>query len=281
MVANQTSRPEFILLDLSVVIDFQIPLFLLILLVYGATLAGNLLIIVLVAIDSHLQTPMYYFLGNLSVVDIGAPTMSASHLYFDIITGKRSIYYSTCMAQAFFFTVFTSTEFFLLAVMSYDRYVAICLPFHYTTMMSMSFFCELYQLVLVSCSDTSLNDLLISTFGVSSALIAFAVTFMSYVCILKAMLRIKIKGGRQKAFSTGSSHLTVVLMFYTTTFFNYIQPKAKNVLIGRIVSVVYAFFTPFLNPLIYSLRNCELRGAARRPLLRATKNMRPSTVTRN
>ncbi|XP_077303106.1 olfactory receptor 5J3-like [Lithobates pipiens] len=313
MIENQTFQPEFILLGLSDLANFQIPLFLLLILIHLATLAGNCLIIFLVAIDSHLQTPMYIFLGNLSVLDISTPSVSGSHLYFDTITGNNLVAYSTCIAQAFFFSLLASTEYFLLAVMSYDRYVAICLPFHYTTIMSNTrcfqlassawamgsifslvhtlsilrlaycdsttisgFFCELYQLILLSCSDTSLNNLLIYTFGLISALIAFFITFLSYVYILKNILRIKIKHGRQKAFSTGSSHLTVVLMYYSTTIFNYIQPKPNNTLGNRLVSVIYTFFTPFLNPLIYSLRNTELRTAVSRALVRVAKAARLS-----
>ncbi|XP_040211717.1 olfactory receptor 1052-like [Rana temporaria] len=313
MVGNQTSQPEFILLGLSDLTNFQIPAFLLLILIYLATLAGNFLIIFLVAIDSHLQTPMYIFLGNLSILDISTPSVSGSHLYFDTITGNNLIVYSTCIAQAFFFSLLASTEYFLLAFMSYDRYVAICLPLHYTTIMSNTkcvqlassawamgcifslvhtlgilrlaycdsttiisgFFCELYQLILLSCSDTSLNNLLIYTFGLISALTAFFITFLSYVYILKNILRIKMNHGRQKAFSTASSHLTVVVMYYSTTIFNYIQPKPKNVLVGRVVSVVYTFFTPFLNPLIYSLRNTELRTAAVRALVRGATAARP------
>nr|DBA18918.1 TPA: hypothetical protein GDO54_014811 [Pyxicephalus adspersus] len=241
---------------------------------------------------------MYLFLGNLAILDTCISSISVSHLSFDILSGNILILHSTCLVQVFFFSWFAYTEFYLLAVMSYDRYVAICLPLHYTTKISIQlcvqlaftswvigfvcssmhslctlrlvffnpttipgFFCELYQLIELSCSDTYLNYLLIFVVGVPFALIAFSITFFSYFYILKTILRIKIKNGRHKAFSTCSSHLTVVFLFYVTTFFNYVQPKTDNFLVGQLVSVFYTFFTPLLNPVIYSLRNSELKGA--------------------
>nr|DBA18916.1 TPA: hypothetical protein GDO54_014809 [Pyxicephalus adspersus] len=305
---NQTFHFEFTLLDLSDLRESQFLLFIFIVFIYLVALAGNLLIIVLVASDSHLQTPMYFFLGNLSVLDIGTSSVSASHLSYDMFTGNRLILYSTCLAQVFFFSWFVSTEFFLLAVMSYDRYVAICHPLHYTTKISISlcvqlasmvwifssayslmhtiytqrlafcdsttipgFFCEIYQLIELSCSDTYLNYILIFVVGVPFALIAFLTTFLSYVYILKTILVIKTKESKWKAYSTCSSHLTVVFMFYVTTFFNYIQPKTENYFIGRLVSVFYTFLTPFLNPVIYSLRNSVLKEAVGRALLKVIR----------
>nr|DBA18917.1 TPA: hypothetical protein GDO54_014810 [Pyxicephalus adspersus] len=303
---GQTS--EFILLGVSDLTHYRIPLSLLFLIIYLTTLAGNLLILFLVNSDSHLQTPMYFFLGNLSVLDTSIPSISVSHLSFANFSGKIPVLYSTCLAQVFFFSWFAYTEFFLLAVMSYDRYVAICLPLHYTTKISIQlciqlvssvwifssayslmhtlctlrlvfcdsttipgFFCELYQLIELSCSDTYLNYLLIFVVGIPFALIAFSITFLSYVYIFKTILRIKMKDGRQKAFSTCSSHLTVVFLFYVTTFFNYIQPKAEDLLVGRLVSILYTFFTPLLNPVIYSLRNSELKGALCRALVKGKR----------
>ncbi|XP_040211677.1 olfactory receptor 1361-like [Rana temporaria] len=307
MSKNQSFPPEFILLGLSDLTASRIPLSLFFHLVYAATVAGNLLIIFLVNTDSHLQTPMYFFLGNLSVLDTFMPSCSVSHLSFGNFSGKILISYSSCVVQVFFFSWFAYTEFFLLAIMSYDRYVAICLPLHYTTKINiklcvllvasiwifscayslmhtlstrrLSFpdsvtipglFCELFQLIQLSSSDTYINYLLIFLVGVPFALVAFSITFLSYFYIVKTILRIKMKDGRRKAFSTCSSHLTVVFMFYVTTFFNYIQPKNDNFLVGRLVSVLYTFFTPFLNPVIYSLRNKELKGAVRRALVKVT-----------
>ncbi|XP_040211678.1 olfactory receptor 1C1-like [Rana temporaria] len=302
---NETSLPQFILLGLSDLGYSQIPLSLLILLVYVATLVGNLLIISLVVTDSHLRTPMYFLLGNLSVLDILTPSVSASHLSFDIFTGNTIISYSTCITQVFFFIWLVCTEVFLLAVMSYDRYVAICHPLHYTTMVNIflcvqmmsgicifssmyslvhtlsllrlvfcdstiipGFFCELYQLIQLSCSDTSLNILLLSLLGVGFPFIAFSITFFSYVFIFKTILRIKMLEGKLKAFSTCSSHLTVVFIFYSASYFNYFHPKTKGFLVDRLLSTIYTIVTPFLNPVIYSLRNSDLKGAIHRALVR-------------
>ncbi|XP_077306014.1 olfactory receptor 1G1-like [Lithobates pipiens] len=304
-MGNQTSQSEFILLGFSDFTDSQTPVFLLLFLIYVPTLASNFLIISLLVSDSHLHTPMYFFLGNISLLDIFTASVSASHLYSSIFTGNRLILYSSCIAQVFFFTWFFVTEAFLLAVMSYDRYVAICHPLHYTTMISIhlcvqlassvwiisalcslvhtlctlrlvfcglttipGLFCELYQLIQLSCSDTYLNYFLLSfqagVFGVSAS----AVTFISYVHVFQTILRIKLKDGRWKAFSTCSSHLTVVSIFYVTSIFNYFYVSTNTFPASRMLSVGYAFFTPFLNPLIYSLRNRELKSALHRTLVK-------------
>ncbi|KAM5152846.1 olfactory receptor 5B12-like [Mantella aurantiaca] len=302
---NQTSLLEFILLGLSDLTDSQIPVFLLILLLYVATLAGNLLIISLVVSDSHLQTPMYFSLGNLSALDILNSSISTSNLSFNIFTGNKNILYSTCITQVFFFSWFLSTESSILVMMSYDRYVAICHPLHYTTMMSVhlcvrlmflcwvfrficssmhtlcalrldfpdpttipGFFCEVYQLIQLSCSDTSLNYLLIYVDAVSTEVTSAFIIFISYVYIFKTILKINLKDGRQKAYSTCSSHLTVVFIFYVTAFFNYFHPKTKDFLAGRLLSVFYTVITPLLNPIIYSLRSSDLKGALRKALSR-------------
>ncbi|XP_073490803.1 olfactory receptor 5B12-like [Aquarana catesbeiana] len=305
MVGNQTSQCEFILLGLSDFKDFSIPVSMLILLIYVATLAGNLIIISLVVTESHLQTPMYFFLSNLASLNIFSSSISASHLSFDIFTGNRLILYSTCITQVFFFSWFVSTESFMLEIMSYDRYVAICQPLRYTTMMSfhlsvqlafsiwvlnfvcclvhtlcvlrLSFpdpttipglFCELYQLIQLSSSDTYLNYLLLYTEVSCFSVTGFLITFLSYVYIFKTILRMKVKDGRRKAYSTCSSHLTVVFIFYGTAFFNYLHPKTKDLLSGRLMSVFYTVFTPLLNPIIYSLRNTELKSALQKTLSR-------------
>ncbi|KAM5152845.1 olfactory receptor 1J1-like [Mantella aurantiaca] len=304
-MGNQTSQSELILLGLSDLSYSQIPIYLLILLVYVATLAGNLLIISLVISDSHLQTPMYFSLGNLSALDIFNSTISISHLSFSIITGHRQILYSTCISQVFFFIWFLSAESFILVMMSYDRYVAICHPLHYNTMMSLhmyvrvvlflwvfrcvcsslhmlcalrlafpdpttipGFFCELYQLIQLSCSDTSLNYLLIYVDALSFEVTGSFIIFLSYVYIFKTILKIKLKEGRRKAYSTCSSHLTVVFIFYVTAFFNYFHPKTKDFLAGRLLSVIYTVLTPFLNPIIYCLRNSDLKEALQKALSR-------------
>ncbi|CAI9561251.1 unnamed protein product [Staurois parvus] len=304
-MGNQTSQSEFILLGLSDLTYSQVSVFLLILLIYVATLVGNLLIIFLVVSDYHLHTPMYFSLGNLSALDIFNSSISTSHVFFDVITENRLISYPTCITQVFLFIWFGSTEFFILDIMSYDRYVAICHPLHYTTMISIhlcvqlaffswlfrficclahtflalrlafpdpttipGLFCELYQLLQLSSSDTFLNYLLLYFDAVSFGVPGFFITFLSYVYIFKTILKMKLKDGRRKAYSTCSSHLTVVFIFFGTSIFNYYQPKSENSLAGRLISLFYAVFTPLLNPLIYSLRNRDLKGALQKILPR-------------
>lgn len=300
-MANKSS--DFLLLGLSDLQDCQVPLSLLILLVYLGTLVGNLLIITMAASDSHLQTPMYFFLGNLSALDILMSSVSSPPLLFDIFMRSWIILYSSCIAQVFLFLCFGVSEAFLLAVMSYDRYVAICHPLHYTSMISIDLciqlsssawligsvlsavhalctlrlvfcdsttipglFCELYQLIQLSCSDTYLNCLLLYVHVLSFGAFAFSVTFLSYIYVFRTILRIQMKAGRLKAFSTCSSHLTVVFIFYGTGLLNYLRPINKGFLDVRMSSAIYTILTPFLNPVIYSLRNNEIKGALSRAL---------------
>ncbi|XP_073490822.1 olfactory receptor 1f45-like [Aquarana catesbeiana] len=304
-MGNLTSQSEFILLGLSDLGYSQIPVFLLIFLFNVATLAVNLLIISLVISDSHLHTPMYFFLGNLSVLDIFNSSISVLHVYFDIFTGNRLISYPFCISQVFFFSWFCSTECFILDIMSYDRYVAICHPLHYTTMINIplcvkvaflfwvlsfaccllhtlyllrlafpdpttipSLFCELYELLQLSSSDTYLNYFLIYFQAACFSVPGVLVTFLSYVYIFKTILKITMKDGRGKAYSTCTSHLTVVFIFYGALFFNYCQPKTKIFLAGRWLAVFYTVVTPLLNPIIYSLRNRDLMGALQKTLSR-------------
>ncbi|XP_073490825.1 olfactory receptor 1f45-like [Aquarana catesbeiana] len=304
-MGNQSSQSVFILLGLSDLTDSRISLFLLILLVYVATLAANLLIVFLVISDTHLQTPMYFFLVNLSFLDIFNSSISISHVFFDIFTGNRLILFSTCISQVFFFSWFLSTGSLMLEIMSYDRYAAICHPLRYASMMSfdlciqvvlffwvLSFvcsslhtlcalrlafpdptivpglFCEIYQLIQLSCSDTFLNYLLLYCNCAGFGVTGFFITLLSYVYIFKTVLNIKVKDGRQKAYSTCSSHLTVVFIFYGAGLFNYFQPKTEDHLAGRLMSLFYTVVTPLLNPLIYSLRNGDLKRSLQKSLSR-------------
>ncbi|KAM4698734.1 olfactory receptor 1N1-like [Rhinophrynus dorsalis] len=297
---NQTIVSEFVLLGLSNLTDIQLPLFLLFLLIFLTTLTVNLLIILLAYTDFHLKTPMYFFLGNLSFLDICSSSVTAPHLLINFFRERRSIAYSNCIAQVFFFISFVCTEVFLLAAMSYDRYVAICHPLHYSTIINtrlcaqltsvvwvigpcysithtlcllrLSFcdantikglFCELYQLIQLSCSNNFVNNLLIYVLGAGLGLCAFLITFISYLHIFNSIFHIKIKRGRLKAFSTCASHLTVVFIFYGTSFSNYVHADNKEFTAGRL-SVIYAVITPMLNPIIYCLRNNELKGAFQR-----------------
>uniref|UniRef100_A0A6I8PMY9 Olfactory receptor n=1 Tax=Xenopus tropicalis TaxID=8364 RepID=A0A6I8PMY9_XENTR len=283
---NQSVVYMLVLTGLSDLLNLQLLLFLLFLVVYFMTLIINLLILLLIFTDSHLHTPMYFFLGTLACLDMSYSSVTAPRMLFDLFTGRRIISVPACITQVYFFIFFGVSEVFLLAVMSYDRYIAICRPLHYMQIMSwnvcvqfvsgvlvstsvysllhtlflskltfcssnvlQSFFCDLPQLLQVSCSDTFINVLLIFLFGI--------------------LLGIGILGKnmRQKAFSTCISHLAVVFIFYGTLFFNYFRPTTdSNATEGRLVSIFYTVFTPLLNPFVYSLRNQEFQTALRRAL---------------
>ncbi|KAG8433609.1 hypothetical protein GDO86_017797 [Hymenochirus boettgeri] len=290
---NQTMVYNLVLSGLSDLPSLQLPLFLVFLLVYLMTLTGNLLIVLLICTDSHLQTPMYFFLGTLACLDMGYSSVTTPRMLFDFHTQKRLISIQACITQIFFFVFFAVSEISLLAVMSYDRYVAICHPLHYTQIMHwktcvrlilgtlifsmlypvvhvlllltltfcrltplQSFFCDLPQLLLVSCSDTFINVLLILIFAILFGGGIFALTFCPYIIILNTIMKMQSKAMRSKAFSTCSSHLTVVFIFYGTCFFSYFHQKTKDPsAVDKVTSVFYAVLTPLVNPLTYSLRN--------------------------
>ncbi|KAE8578477.1 hypothetical protein XENTR_v10023584 [Xenopus tropicalis] len=301
---NQTTVYVLVLAGLSDLPSLQFPLFLVFLLIYLITLTGNLLILLLIFTDSHLHTPMYFFLGTLACLDMSLSSVTVPRMLFDLLRERRIISVPACITQVFFFFFFCTSEVFLLAVMSCDRYVAICRPLHYMQIMSwkvcvqlvlillviaaaysllqtlfltklrfcrpdalQSFFCDLPQLLQVSCSDTFINVLLIFLFGILLGGSPLGLTFYPYIPIITTVLKMTSKHTRSKAFSTCSSHLTVVSIFYSSAFFNYFRSNvndhyAKN----KVASVFYAILTPFLNPLIYSLRNQELKISLRRAL---------------
>ncbi|KAG8433649.1 hypothetical protein GDO86_017836 [Hymenochirus boettgeri] len=302
---NQTILNMLVLSGLSDLPSLQLPLFLVFLLVYLMTLTGNLLIVLLICTDSHLQTPMYFFLGTLACLDMGCSSVTIPRMLFDFHTQKRLISIPACITQIYFIVFFVSSEISLLAVMSYDRYVAICRPLHYTQIMHwktcillvlgvlifsmlyslvhvllllkltfcrltplQSFFCDLPQLVLVSCSDTSINVLLIHILAILVGGGIFALTFCPYIIILNTIMKMS-KAMRSKAFSTCSSHLTVVFIFYGTCFFSYFHPKVKEITaVDKVSSVFYTALTPLVNPLIYSLRNKIIKISLKRVVRR-------------
>ncbi|KAG8433652.1 hypothetical protein GDO86_017839 [Hymenochirus boettgeri] len=306
-MVNQTISYTLVLSGLSDLPSLQLPLFLVFLLVYLMTLTGNLLIVLLICTDSHLQTPMYFFLGTLACLDMGYSSVTIPRMLFDFHTQKRLISIQACITQLYFIMVFVVSECSLLAVMSYDRYVAICHPLHYTQIMHwkacvllvlgvlifsvvyplvhvllllkltfcistplQGFFCDLPQLLLVSCSDTFINVLLLFILGILIAGGIFALTFCPYIIILNTIMKMS-KAMRSKAFSTCSSHLTVVFIFYGIAFFSYFHPNTKDhSAVDKVASVFYAVLTPLVNPLIYSLRNkiiqISLKKAVRRLL---------------
>ncbi|XP_030066617.1 olfactory receptor 5V1-like [Microcaecilia unicolor] len=294
---NHTKVTEFIILGFYELPEMQLFLFLLFLIIYLMCLTGNLLIIFTVCSDSHLHSPMFFFLSNLSFLEICYVTVTVPKLLAVLIAQNKTISFMQCMIQMYLFLACTDTEFYLLTAMAYDRYVAICKPLHYTiimnkkvciilaivswtiaflnpvsyvTLMSQSFFCSSNKINHFFCDATALMSLLCSgTYAIETltyiegSLLGFTpliLTVISYVYIISAILKIQSAKGRQKTFSTCSSHLTVVLLFYGTSFGVYMRPKsAYSMDLNKLFTVVYITVIPLLNPLIYSLRNKELK----------------------
>ncbi|XP_050773901.1 olfactory receptor 6M1-like [Gopherus flavomarginatus] len=299
---NQTSNTEFVLLGFGNLPELQILLFLLFLVIYIATVTENILIMVLVVADQHLQTPMYLFLGNLSCLETCYTSTILPRMLASLLTGDRTISFNWCVTQFYFFGSLAATECLLLLVMSYDRYLAICNPLHYAARMSGRdclhlaggcwiggflccgistlsisqlsfcgpngidhFFCDLIPLRKLSCNDPHLMETLAFILSLVFLLVPFLLTLMSYVCIITTILRIPSTPGRQKAFSTCSSHLIVVSIYYGTLLIVYMFPTT-NILsdFKKVLSVIYTVLTPLVNPLIYSLRNKEVQETLRK-----------------
>ncbi|XP_039353911.1 olfactory receptor 10A4-like [Mauremys reevesii] len=299
---NQTSITEFILLGFGNLHEMQIPLFLLFLVIYIVTMAGNILIVALVVADQHLHTPMYFFLGNLSCLETCYSSTILPRMLAGLLTGDRTISFIECITQLYFFSSMASVECCLLSAMSYDRYLAICKPLYYAVLMNGSisfrlaagswvsgfvactittswisqiiycgpseidhFFCDYAPLVKLSCSDTRLMTLVIFLFTSILTLPPFLLTLASYVCIITTIHRIPSTAGRQKAFSTCSSHLIVVTIFYGTLIIVYLLPDTDTLRdLNKVFSLFYTVLTPLANPLIYSLRNREVKEALRK-----------------
>ncbi|KAM5298516.1 uncharacterized protein ACOB6Z_000337 [Ctenodactylus gundi] len=297
--ANWTHVSHFVLLGISTHPAEQIPLFLLFLLMYTISVSGNGAIITLIIWASRLHTPMYFFLSNLALADICFTSTTVPKMLQNIFSPTKTITYMGCLAQTYFFICFAALENFLLAVMAYDRYIAICHPFHYPKILTgmlcaqlvavchvlshlhallhtllmgrllfcaenriPHFFCDLYPLMKISCTSTHLNTLMIHTEGVIIINGALAFITASYACIVSAVRRISSTKGKWRAFSTCGSHLTVVAIFYGTLTWVYFRPLSRySVTSGRIVTVMYTVVTPMLNPFIYSLRNGDVKGA--------------------
>ncbi|XP_067388473.1 olfactory receptor 6N1-like [Emydura macquarii macquarii] len=303
---NQTTITHFIILGFGNLPQLQVPLFLLFLVIYILTMAGNILIIVLIVTDQHLHTPMYFFLGNLSCLEICYSSTILPRLLASLLTGDRTISVIGCLTQLYFFGSLGGTECWLLSVMSYDRYLAICKPLHYSARMnerlclelvaglwlgvflsiSISifmisqltfcgpneidhFFCDNSPIIKLSCSDTHIVE--VTTIISSSMFIlpTFLLTLASYVCIISTILRIPSTSRRQKTFSTCSSHLIVVTIFYGTLIIVYLVSESDALrYLNKMFSVFYGVLTPLVNPLIYSLRNKEVKEALRKAVLR-------------
>ncbi|XP_015665608.1 olfactory receptor 1361-like [Protobothrops mucrosquamatus] len=296
---NQSDIVEFILLGFGNSVQLQFLLFLLFLLIYLVTITGNLLIIMLVLADPCLHTPMYFFLGNLSCLETCYTSSISPKMLTNLLTGKATITVSQCLAQYYFFGSFATVETYLLAAMSYDRYLAICRPFLYNLIMSRKlcvylmagswlngllangitllllaqlsfcgpnvidhYFCDLTPVEKLSCTDTSFLDLIVSLLSIIDAVIPFILTFTSYICIIIVIIKIKSSIGRQKAFSNCSSHLMVVCLFYGTIIIVYMLPDTPALRhLNKFFSIFYTILTPLLNPIIYTLRNKDIHKA--------------------
>ncbi|XP_073077118.1 olfactory receptor 7D4-like [Manis javanica] len=301
---NSTEVSQFLLLGLSEYPELQPVLFGLFLSMYLVTVLGNLLIILAVGSDPHLHTPMYFFLSHLSCVDICFTSTTVPKMLVNIQTQRKDISYVGCLTQVYFLMVFAGLEDFLLTVMAYDRYVAICHPLHYTAIMnprlcgllvlacwfSVSwvsllhillmvrltfcvgteiphFFCELAQVLKAACSDTLIND--IAVYVATALLVVFPLTgvVFSYSQIVSSIVRMASTEGRCKAFSTCGSHLSVVSLFYVTSMGVYLSTAVTHSpQKSSIASVMYTVVTPMLNPFIYSMRNRDVKGALGRLL---------------
>ncbi|XP_010606563.2 olfactory receptor 7G2 [Fukomys damarensis] len=298
---NQTTASGFLLLGLTDGPGLQPLVFSLFLVIYLVTILGNLLIILAVSSDSHLHTPMYFFLSNLSFADICISNTTIPKMLVNMQIQDRNISYTGCFSQSCFVLIFGGLENCLLAVMAYDRYVAICHPLRYTvimkprlcilqvllsllvttvnallhTLMALRlsfctelqiphFFCELTQVIKLTCSDTFINTLLIYSVTSLFAGIPLSGIIFSYTQIISSVLRIPSVGGRYKAFSTCGSHLSVVTLFYATAFGVYMSSAVTDSSIKNVVaSVMYIVIPQMLNPFIYSLKSREIQGALR------------------
>ncbi|XP_014939973.1 olfactory receptor 7A17-like [Acinonyx jubatus] len=299
---NQTCVSEFILLGVSEDVLLQPLLFGLFLSMYLVTFIGNLLIILAIIMDSHLHTPMYFFLSNLSLADICFISTTIPKMLLNIQTQSKVITYAGCITQLYFFMLFGDLDNFLLTVMAYDRFVAICHPLHYTIIMNPRlcgllllaswimtalhsllqslmvlrlsfceeleiphFFCELNQLIHLARSDTFLNDLVMYFAIGLVAIVPLTGILFSYSKIVTSIFRISSAGGKYKAFSTCGSHLSVVSLFYGTGLGVYLSSAAaQNSRASAIASVMYTVVTPMLNPFIYSLKNKDIKQALKK-----------------
>ncbi|XP_048067633.1 olfactory receptor-like protein OLF4 [Ursus arctos] len=299
---NYTGISEFQLLGFSEKPELQPLLFGLFLSMYVITLFGNLLIILAVSSDSHLHMPMYFFLANLSFVDICVTSTIIPKMLWNIQTQSKVITYTGCITQMYFFILFTGLDMFLLAVMAYDRFVAICHPLHYKVIMNPwlcglmvlvswivndlhsllhtsmvlrlsfcteveipHFFCELNQMIKLSCSDTFLNNMMMYFTAMLVAVCPFIGILYSYSKIVSSIRGISSAQGKFKAFSTCTSHLSVVSLFYCTSLGVYLSSAApQSSQSNAVASVMYTVVTPMLNPFIYSLRNRDIKRALMR-----------------
>ncbi|XP_039353567.1 olfactory receptor 10A2-like [Mauremys reevesii] len=303
---NETSLTYFIFLRFSKHWDMQILLFSLLFMLYLLTLVGNSLILLITMVDPALHTPMYFFIRNLSFLEICYTSVTVPKILANLISEDRSISFASCAVQLYFLLFFGTVECFLLASMSYDGYLAICYPLHYTAKMTKGvyigltlvcwlcgifiplgntagifslpfcgpnqidyFFCDFPPVLKLACVNTSPNEVVILASSLLITVLPLLFTAGSYTCIIYTILKIPLAEGRHKAFSTCSSHLIVVTLFYCSASFVYLQPKSSySPERDKFLSLIYTVITPMLNTIIYSLRNKEVKEALRRTLKR-------------
>ncbi|CAH6862419.1 olfactory receptor 150 [Phodopus roborovskii] len=301
---NQTTVTKFILTGLTENPQLQLPLFLIFLGVYLITIVGNLGMIILIMFSSQLHTPMYYLLSSLSFIDCCQSTIITPKMLVNFVTEKNVISYPECIAQFYFFCAFAVAECHMLAAMAYDRYVAISNPLLYNVTMSFQvclqmvagvygmgllsstihtvfllrvffckaniinhYFCDLFPLLELSCSSTFINEVLALCFSAFNIITPAVTILSSYIFIIVSIVHIQSAGGRSKAFSTCSSHILAVVVFFGSTAFMYLQPSSVNSLgQSKLSSVFYTIVVPMLNPMIYSLRNKDVKVAFKRLL---------------
>ncbi|XP_004464004.2 olfactory receptor 8A1-like [Dasypus novemcinctus] len=302
---NHSTVTEFILGGLTNQPELQLPLFLLFLGIYAVTMVGNLGMITLIRLNSQLHTPMYFFLSNLSLVDLSYSSVITPKMLVNFVSEKNTISYEECMSQLYFFIVFVVAESYMLTVMAYDRYVAICSPLLYNIIMSHQvcsllvavayimgligstietvlmlklsyceplishYFCDILPLMKLSCTSTYDVQMVVFFLAGFNTVFTSLTVLVSYAFIVSSILHISTAEGRSKAFSTCSSHLAAVGMFYGSTAFMYLKPStASSLAQENVASVFYTTVIPMLNPLIYSLRNKEVKAAVQKTLWR-------------
>eukprot|EP00079_Xenopus_tropicalis_P008756 XP_002932143.1 PREDICTED: olfactory receptor 6F1-like [Xenopus tropicalis] len=304
--ANKTIVTEFILLGFSGIENLKIFLFITFLLIYIFTVMGNMVILAIVYFDSHLHTPMYFFLTNLSLLEILYTSNIIPRMLLNIITENQAISFTWCIVQLYFFGSLGSTECILLGVMAYDRYIAICYPLHYSLLMNTKaslrmsfsswvvgftatfgaiilvsqlwfcgpneikhFYCDLRPVLQLSCKNPFIMETVSVILASTILLCTCLFTLASYIHIILTILKIPSSEGRQRAFSTCGAHLTVVIIFYGAMIFMYVTPATVNSFnFNKVLALLYTVMTPLMNPFIYTLRNKEVRQALRKSTLR-------------